>query len=62
MRPERPRRMMDELWRSSLSVLMSMTVLFVVWQLVQSLIVPLLFFIGMIGVIRLALGFHSRRW
>ncbi len=58
----RPGGVVDELWRSALSVLSSMVVIFIAWKLIQSFIGPLLILVIVLGIIRLAFGFRARRW
>lgn len=49
----------DQLWRSALTVLFTMAVIFMAWQLMQHLIVPLIVIVVLLGIIRLAFGWRS---
>lgn len=61
MRPDRPSGLTDELWRASLSVLFTIVVIAIAWQLIQQFIGPLIIIVMLLGIIRMAFGFRARR-
>lgn len=61
MRPDRPSGLTDELWRSALSVLFTVVVIFIAWRVVEHFVGPLLVLVLLLGIIRLAFGFRARR-
>jgi hypothetical protein len=55
-----PRNVTDQLSRSALTVLFTVVVIHVSWQLIQPLLGPLILIIAVLGVVRLAVGFRGR--
>jgi hypothetical protein len=58
-----PSGLSDQLWRSSLTVLFTVAVIYVSWQLLQRLLGPLILIVVLLGILRLATGWRGRnRW
>ena len=55
-----PSSLTEQLWRSALTVLFAIVVIYIAWQLIQSLLGPLIMVVVVLGIIRLAVGWRSR--
>ncbi len=51
-----------QIWRSGLTLLFTMVVLFIAWELASRLLGPLIIMLMLLGIIRLAFGFRRSRW
>jgi CHASE2 domain-containing sensor protein len=50
----------DALSKAAWTLLLSAVVVFVAWQLLKQLIVPLVIIVALLGIIRVAVGAHRR--
>jgi CHASE2 domain-containing sensor protein len=57
---QQPQSWTNALSKSAWTLLVAAIVLFVAWQLLKQLVVPLVVFLALVGIIRIALGVFRR--
>jgi hypothetical protein len=57
---QQPQSWSNALSKSAWTLLLAAIVIFVAWQLLKHLVVPLVVFVALVGVIRVALGVFRR--
>lgn len=63
MRNYGPSTFTDQLFRSGLTLLLTMAILFIAWELASRLLGPLAIVLVLFGLVRLTAGFGGRsRW
>ncbi|MDJ0769417.1 MAG: hypothetical protein QNJ12_11510 [Ilumatobacter sp.] len=63
MKQLQPSSITDQLWRSALTVLFTIAVVYISWRLISTLIAPLILIVVVLGIIRLVIGARRQdRW
>ena len=62
MREHGPSSWTDQLFKSGLTLLLTMVVLYITWELASRLLGPLIVILVLLAIIRMAFGFRWRRW